>query len=134
MSRRSRSGPGARPNAVSREHVEALVCVIGVVGPGVVLEDVQRIRPDLAVAAPVESAEIPHGDRRIATAQDAVRSPLHQPAQHRELVAPTFEDELGWRAVETDHQSPRRHSAMLRAHEAIRLNLGERSLQIADVR
>jgi hypothetical protein len=32
--------------------------MVGVVGAGVVLEDVQRIRPDLAVAAPVESAEI----------------------------------------------------------------------------
>jgi hypothetical protein len=72
---------------------------------------------------------------RLELRLEVLRPSLHQPAQHRQLVTPTLEDELGWRAVETDHQGPRRHSVMLMGlHEAIRLNLGERSLQIADVR
>src|SRR6266545_218050 len=49
---------GTGPNAVRDEHVEALVGVVRVVGPGVVLERMHRVRPHEPDTAPVEVAKI----------------------------------------------------------------------------
>ena len=57
-SRRSRSGPAPRLDTRRREHVQPLVGVVRIVGPGVVLEHVDGAGPDLADRAPVEVAEV----------------------------------------------------------------------------
>ena len=70
-------GPTTRLDALSGENVEALVGVVGVVGAGVVLEDVDGAGADLADASPVEVAEVDEevgGDAAARSSVEVLRA------------------------------------------------------------